>query len=777
MYLFLRLMGFNKTKKKLVVFSIISVLILTWCLSIGELFSDPYSTIIRSSNGNLLSARIASDGQWRFPCSDSIPDKYKKAVVFFEDEYFHYHLGINPVSIVRAFSQNMFSDKIISGGSTLSMQLIRLSRKGKSRTYSEKVIEILLAIRLELTHSKADILNLYASHAPFGGNVVGLEAASWRYYGRSSNLLSWGEITTLAVLPNAPSLIYPGKNHQLLLSKRNRLLDKLSRNEILTKENCELAKEEPLPQKPIPLPQHTPHLLNRSFKDGIKNKQIYSSINQELQLSLNELMKRYHFRLSQNEIQNAALLVIDVKNAKVLSYVGNTNCKVEDCGANVDVITANRSTGSTLKPLLYISMLENGTLLPTALIEDVPTKISGYSPQNFNRSYDGAVPANDALVRSLNIPAVKLLQNYGVQEFYKRLNELQISTINRGASHYGLSLILGGAECTLWELCEAYYFLAKKLNNQSLKPISYLKEINVESALELDNFSKASIFQVFEMLTQVNRPLEEGAWKIFESSKKIAWKTGTSFGQRDAWSVGITPEYIVGVWVGNADGEGRPGLTGVKMAAPLMFETFKKLNTTTWFESPESELKTIEICAQSGFRKSINCPESRFIRNHEMGIHYPTCEYHKIIHLDNNEKFRVNSSCYDVSTMKEKSWFSLPPVQEWYYRLRHPSYKKLPELHPDCIVNNERVMDLIYPNDGLKIYIPKNLDGSLSASVFEMAHKNPAAEIYWYIDEQFLGKTKRNHKMEISANEGVHKFVFIDEMGNTFKKNIEFIYR
>ena len=225
MYLFLRLMGFNKTKKKLVVLSVFCVIVLTWCLSIGELFSDPYSTIIRSSNGNLLSARIASDGQWRFPCSDSIPDKYKKAVIFFEDEYFHYHLGVNPVSIFRAFSQNLVSDKIISGGSTLSMQLIRLSRKGKSRTYSEKIIEILLAIRMELTHSKADILNLYASHAPFGGNVVGLEAASWRYYGRSSNLLSWGEITTLAVLPNAPSLIYPGKNHQLLLSKRNRLLE------------------------------------------------------------------------------------------------------------------------------------------------------------------------------------------------------------------------------------------------------------------------------------------------------------------------------------------------------------------------------------------------------------------------------------------------------------------------------------------------------------------------------------------------------------------------
>ena len=770
MFLYSGLVKLKNNKSKLVVFLFICFLILYWVLSSGKLFSDPYSTVIRSSNGNLLSARIATDGQWRFPYSDSIPNKYKKAAIYFEDEYFHYHLGVNPVSVFRAFSQNLFSDKIVSGGSTLTMQLIRLSRKGRSRTYFEKIIEISLAIRMELTHSKADILNLYASHAPFGGNVVGLEAASWRYYGRSSHLLSWGEIATLAVLPNAPSLIYPGKNHQLLLSKRNRLLDKLSRNGIITLENCELAKDEPLPQKPIPLPQHTPHLLNRAFKDGNNNKQIHSSIDENLQLSLNELMKRYHFKLAQNEIQNAAILVIDVKNSKVLSYVGNANCKVEDCGSNVDIITAKRSTGSTLKPFLYMSMLENGTLLPGALLEDVPTKISGYSPQNFNRSFDGAVPANEALVRSLNIPAVKMLQQYGIQEFYKRLNELQINSINKGASHYGLSLILGGAECSLWELCEAYYFLSKKLNNQPLYDVSYLKEPLLIDSIDISNFSRASIYQVFQMLTQVNRPVEEGAWKIFESSRKIAWKTGTSFGQRDAWSVGVTPEYVVGVWVGNADGEGRPGLTGVRMAAPLMFETFKKLKTSSWFESPENELKTIETCSKSGFRKSINCPDSRFIRNHEMGIHFPTCEYHKIIHLDEQEKFRVNSSCYDVSKMNKSSWFTLPPVQEWYYRLRHPSYEKLPELHSNCIVSNEKTMDLIYPNDGLKIYIPKDLNGEYSAAIFEMAHKNPSAEIYWYMDQQFLGKTKRNHKMEIVANEGIHQFVFIDEMGNTFQK-------
>ena len=776
MLLLAKLVSSKKIKRVFLLFIVI-LLALFWLCLPAELFKDPYSSVIRDKNGILLSARIAKDGQWRFSKSDSIPKKYEKAVLLFEDEYFHYHVGVNPVSLFRAFNQNLFSDKIVSGGSTITMQLIRLSRKGRSRSYKEKIIEIILALRLELTHSKEEILNLYASHAPFGGNVVGLEAASWRYYGRSSHLLSWGEMATLAVLPNAPSLIYPGKNQELLLKKRNKLLDKLSKSGVFSSEDCYLAKEEPLPQKPFPLPQNANHLLNLAAKQGQSNKQLLTSIDSKIQLSLNELISRYHFKLAQNEIQNAAILVIDVKNANVISYVGNTNCRVEDCGSRVDLIQAQRSTGSTLKPLLYMSMLDNGLLLPDALLADIPTKISGYSPENFYRTFDGAVPASEALTRSLNVPAVKLLQQYGVPEFYSRLNELGFNSINKGPSHYGLSLILGGAECSLWELCSAYYLLAKKLNNEVVVPISFFKNDKVKTSNQLKRFSKASIYQVFEMLTQVNRPLEEGAWKIFESSRKIAWKTGTSFGQRDAWSIGITPEYIVGVWVGNADGEGRPGLTGLQMAAPLMFKTFKKLESSSWFSSPEKELATIEVCKESGFRKGPNCPNSLFIRTNPMGIHFPICDYHYTIYTDTDERYRVNSNCYEIANMKEKKWFSLPPVQEWFYRLKHPSYKKLPNLHPQCLGENEQLMDLIYPNEGLQLYIPKDLNGELSATVFEIAHKNPSSEIFWYMDEQFLGVTKRAHKMEVVANQGVHKFVFTDQMGNSFEKSIEFIFR
>ncbi|MCB0380473.1 MAG: transglycosylase domain-containing protein, partial [Flavobacteriales bacterium] len=258
-----KLKSFIKGRRKYYLLLFLLLFFWFWLSLPSKLFNDPNSTILEDENGVLLAAKISKDGQWRFPESDSIPQKYAVAVKYFEDEYFDYHLGVNPVSLFRAFKQNFSSSKVISGGSTITMQLIRLSRKGKKRSYFEKLIEVILATRLELSYSKQEILNLYASHAPFGGNVVGLEAASWRYYGRSAHLLSWGEVATLAVLPNAPSLIYPGKNQEKLLVKRNKLLDKLQVKGVLTLEDAMLAKVEPLPNKPFPLPQITPHLLDR----------------------------------------------------------------------------------------------------------------------------------------------------------------------------------------------------------------------------------------------------------------------------------------------------------------------------------------------------------------------------------------------------------------------------------------------------------------------------------------------------------------------------------
>ena len=651
--------------------------IIYWLVSPNKDLVKPYSTVVEDKNGELLSATIANDGQWRFPPSDSIPYKFRTAIRLFEDEYFNYHPGINPLSLLRAFRQNWQSAKVKSGGSTITMQLIRISRR-KQRTYWQKIIELILALKIELKYSKKEIFSLYTANAPFGGNVVGLEAASWRYYGRYPHLLSWAEAATLAVLPNAPSLIYPGKNQIKLLKKRNFLLKKLYSKNYIDKTQYDLSVEEPLPQKPLRLPQNANHLLQFLSVSGNKGKRVVSTVKRDLQLKVNEIGEQYYKQYSHEQIDNLAILVLDVKNGEVLAYVGNSICPSKNCGGKVDLIQSKRSSGSTLKPFLYGFSMEEGQLFPNTLIKDVPTKIAEYQPENFDRKYDGAITAKKALYRSLNVPAVRLLQDYGLKKFYSRLKYLGFKSINKGPNHYGLTLILGDAECTLWELCNAYYQLAKKANNEEIIKLKTVSS-KEKSFIKYPFLSAESAFMTAEMITETKRPMEEGAWKIFNSSRKVAWKTGTSYGHRDAWAIGTTPEYVVGVWVGNADGEGRPGLTGVKKAAPVMFDVFRLLPETSWFKSPD-KLVPIKTCKKSGFLPTTSCKETVTIMAPAMGIHQKSCPYHTLIQLDSNKHYRVNSNCYPIHKSVQKSWFTLPPLQEWYYKYRHPSYEVLPPI-------------------------------------------------------------------------------------------------
>ena len=727
-------------------FFLVAFGLLVWfafCLP-NPLFQTPNSTVMVDAQGRLLAAKIADDGQWRFPKSDSVPDKFSKAITYFEDEYFYKHPGFNPFSIARAFKQNISAGKIVSGASTITMQTIRLSRKGKPRTVLEKFIEIVQAVRMEISYSKYEILNLYASHAPFGGNVVGLEAASWRYFGRKPSLLSWGEITTLAVLPNAPSLIYPGKNQVLLKQKRDRLLNKLHQKGIIDQETCDLSKEEPLPGTPFAIPQLAPHLLNRAIKEGQKGKRITSTIDYSLQKKINKIVENYHGILSENEIHNIAVLVIDVENSTVLSYVGNSNCKHGNSGKDVDIITSPRSTGSILKPFLFAFMQQDGAILPRTLISDIPTQIAGYAPRNFNKSFDGAVPASEALARSLNIPAVRMLRAYGIETFYKNLKKLHLHTINQPASHYGLSIILGGAEATLWDLSNAYMGMSQILNDTDVFASAEFIQDNNKEKIKVESlpFEPGAVWNTFEALSTLNRPLQETGWQEFQSSQKIAWKTGTSFGHRDAWSIGITPKYVVGVWVGNADGEGRPGLTGSQVAAPILFKVFKYLKYQNWFQKPDWDLAKATVCKQSGYLASDICPNTEEISISKNGFKTEICPFHQMVKLDVEKKFRVNSNCYPVSKMQIEPWFILPPIQEWYFKKKNPFYKVLPPFKSGCAQESIKNMDVIYPKDLTKIFVPVELNGSKGKAVFKIAHRNSNAIIFWHLDDTYIGETK-----------------------------------
>ena len=743
------------------------------------LFSDPTCTVLEDANGNLLAGHIATDGQWRFPPINRIPRKFEYSILYFEDEYFFYHPGVNPISILRAAVQNISEQRIVSGGSTLTMQVIRLSRKGKPRTVFQKIIEIFMALKLELSMSKEEILGLYATYAPFGGNVVGLESACWRYYSRSPEKLSWGEMATLAVLPNAPSLIYPGKNHERLLAKRNRLLDKLMRDGVIDDITCELAKSEALPGKPKSMPLVTPHLLTRLFNEGHAGERIRTTIDQALQTKANNIISSYHKALSQNEVHNAALILIDIETSKVLAYVGNTDCQHAESGQDVDIMTAPRSTGSILKPFLYAAMLKDGMLLPDALVADIPTKFGGFVPKNFAKGFDGAVPASEALARSLNIPAVRMLSKYGLPRFHDVLQKLKLSTITKSADHYGLSLILGGAEATLWDLSSAYLSMARSLKNYEQNNFGYdesdqlgayfMASDSVRTPVHKQThlFGAGPIWLTFKAMKELNRPREERGWEDFQSAADVAWKTGTSFGHRDAWAIGMNTKYLVGIWVGNADGEGRPGLTGLNVAAPILFKMFKHLPNQKWYDTPFEDLTEIEVCKRSGYAASETCIDKVKILGPVAGDKSPVCAYHKRVHLDKAGKHRVTSKCYEVANMVDTSWFVLPPVQEWYFKSKDPFYKTLPPMATDCGESPERNMAVIYPKRNTKIFVPRNLKGEMQKTIFEIAHRRPSSTVYWHVDEEFVGSTDALHKLELAPEPGRHLLTLVDESGES----------
>lgn len=728
-----------------------------------HLFHVPYSTVVTDRNEELLGARIASDGQWRFPPRNTTPEKIKECLITFEDKHFYHHWGVNPFAIGRAFYQNVKNKRIVSGGSTLTMQTIRLARN-ESRTFREKLIEMIWATRLEFRASKEEILSMYISHAPFGGNVVGLDAAAWRYFGHSADDLSWAESAMLAVLPNAPAMIHLSKGRKTLLDKRNRLLKQLLEKKTIDSSTYELAISEPLPDEPHPLPQIAPYLVSRFYQER-NGEYSRSTINKGIQTQIEDLAERWSNEFRRSDIRNLAILVIDIPSNQVVAYCGNVHFDQKQGGNQVDVIQAPRSTGSILKPFLYYAMLQEGSLLPDMLLPDVPVNINGFTPQNFSMQFEGAVPASEALARSLNIPAVTMLQRYGVPKFHSFLQQIGLKTINRSSSHYGLSLILGGAEATLWDVTNAYAMMGRSLlqlpqrSCRLLLPTSRITE-------STDPFQPGAVWQTFDALKEVNRP-EEIDWKSIPSMQTIAWKTGTSYGFRDAWAVGVTPRYAVGVWVGNATGEGKPGLVGAQTAGPVLFDIFNLLPSSSWFTRPAGIFVEAEVCRKSGHLKGRFCDETDTLLVLPAGLRTEACPYHHLVTLSANESQRIYENCANTEPTLRKSWFTLPPVWEWYYKQHHPEYKPLPPFKAGCGEDTFQPMQFIYPPMNARIKLPKQLDGSKGFLTVELAHNNPNATVFWHLDETYQAQTQDFHKISLQPAAGKHSLTAVDGEGNT----------
>lgn len=736
----------------------------------------PYSKQLYGDDNQLLSAVVSSEQQWCFPVDDTIPEHLKTCIILYEDAYIGYHPGINPVSILKSFYTNYKSGRTVRGASTLAMQVMRMKNKNSVRSWSNKIWEALSAIKFSLINKDENIIIEWCRIAPFGGNTIGIKAAALRYFNRPLDKLSWSEYALLTVMPNGPSTANLTKNRNKLKQKRNQLLQKLHQKGYFDSETLQLYTDEDLPVILQDIPQHAYHLLRYLSANNPGTNVFYTTVKSDIQLNTEELINREASFLQIDDINNLAAVILDVQTNQLVAYHGNIrNSKGKF--SYVDIAQSARSYGSLLKPFLYAYALDKGELLPYELVADIPTAIGDFQPRNFDRKYRGAVPFNDMLLLSLNVPAVRVLNYVGLQGFYSLIQQLQLSYLNKGAEHYGLSIILGGGESSLWDLSRIYKGLAQNYLGLAnpYGPVRILKNTASKKTNTEVLFSPFAIDYTVNTMSDLTRPREEKSWDLYENDYKIAWKTGTSYGHKDAWSVGFNGKYVVGVWVGNESGEGRFNLTGISKASPIMFKIFNILPDNAWFGSkpvyPKKEI--ISVCKESGKLAGLLCQHKMQLNIGQISQKLMPCTYHIEVPLDRNGQ-ALPEFCKDLAVSRQ-TYFVLPSFMEYYYREGHPGYKSLPEYNPDCI-RDDQPLKIIYPAENVKIFLPKSTDVQENQIILNAYHRDKEGILYWFINDRYAGTTRNGkHELPFKGTRGQYVVQITDQYGNSDKIKFEIL--
>jgi penicillin-binding protein 1C len=645
------------------------------------------------------------------------------------------------------------------------MQVARISRP-KPRTLPNKVLETLQAVKLEALRSKDGILRLYLDHAPYGRNVVGVRAASLRYFGKDAERLSWAEAATLAVLPNQPGLVAPGVRTGLLKKKRDGLLRRLAARGRIPAETLELSLLEPAPDRSRPFDSTAPHLARWFRSDPLREGTVVrSTVRKDLQTLVQRLVAEHAAeRLAPLGIRNAAALVVETGSGKVRAYAASQGFFDEEGRGQVDGLRAPRSPGSLLKPFLYAMAMDRGLLLPDTRLKDVPTAYGAFSPSNASETHDGLVRAKEALVRSLNVPAVRVLAALGVAPFHRLLGDAGVKTLFRAPEQYGLPLILGGAEVTAWDMAALYRGLG---NGGRFGPLR--REENAPEPPARSLLSPGACFLTLSMLRELRRPDSESYWQLYRDRRPIAWKTGTSYGLRDAWAAGVSPRWTLVVWAGNFEGEGNANLSGATCAGTLLFAIHNLLPEAegpAWFEPPAEDLEPVTLCLETGYMAGPFCGRTQEAEAPRFMRPLAVCPYHRNVIVSTVTGLEVCSACWNQGRTRPENRLVVPPDVAQYLR-ESGSASNAPRHNPLCPLHrDESAVEILYPQTGARLFIPRDLDGRLEKVAFRVAHREEGCLVHWYLDHRYLGATRNIHRMACAVSKGAHTLDVVDENGN-----------
>ena len=734
-------------------------LLLNWIFPLPDKIE--YSTIIEDSQGEVVNAFLTHDQQWRMKTElGEISPLLRKTIVEKEDKYFYYHPGVNLLAMTRAFFMNILHMRRTSGASTITMQVAR-SLEPKRRTYWNKIREMFRALQLEWKYSKDEILQLYLNKVPYGGNIEGVKSAAILYFKKNPDHLSLAEITALSIIPNRPSSLVMGKNNDMIIEERNKWLKRWAKEKVFTEKEIADALNEPLTATRGAVPHFIPHLAWKLKKQG-GTEVFHTTIELNTQRKIEKLVKDYSRTLSFQHIHNAAVIVLDNRTHRIISYVGSADFSDTTDGGQVNGAAAIRQPGSTLKPLLYGLCIDEGLLTPKMMITDVAVNYEGYAPENYDRKFNGYVTMEYALEHSLNIPAVKSLKALGTDKLIQKLGSCNFQQIKKDQKKLGLSMILGGCGATLEEMTGLYSIFANE--GKYVRPI-YLVDTTAKSSSGRSILSPEATFMIDETLSKVNRPDFPLNWESTTHLPKIAWKTGTSYGRRDAWSIGYNRRFTVGIWAGNFSGAGIPELSGANTATPLLFQVFNTIDyddDLPWFSLPKG-CESRSVCSETGLPPTDHC--TSLVTDYFIPLISPSrkCDNMQEVFVSADEKISYCRNCLPENGYRKKLYKLISPEMKEYFEENRIAYQAIPPHNPDCekVFQNGAPL-VISPSNGSEYLINRKDPEPLQ---LRCRVSNDVGKVYWYINNKFYKSGEASAKQFFVPEEGPVKISCTDDKG------------
>jgi len=751
-----------------IVFSIILLFVL-----LDQFFPLPkqkeFSKQIHATDGTLLTAYLTSDDKWRLRTEvDEVSGELIRAIIEKEDSWYYWHLGINPVSVIRAFYKNIGSGEVESGASTITMQVARMLEP-KERTYLNKLAEMFRALQLEIKYSKEEVLELYLSLLPFGGNIEGVKSASYIYFNRSPDKLSLAQSIMLAVIPNDPNSLRLDRLNKETLEKRNFWINKFRRDDIFSSMDLKDAIDEPIESKRYDIPVLAPH-FSYFIKENSIGDIVNTTLNLELQKTAENILSHNVRKVFYKGITNGAVLVIDNKNSAIVAYCGSADFYDEGSFGQVNGVTAIRSPGSTLKAALYAYAFDDGNLTPQMKFADIPADFHGYQPENYDLKFYGNVSTEFALINSLNIPAVKLLEQVGLNNFINLLEGAGFDHIQRQKKKLGLSLILGGCGTNLFELTRLFTSFA---NNGKLYPLRFISSQEKIGGIQI--FSKSSSYLIAKILSGLNRS-DIVNLSNYSKLPKFAWKTGTSYGKRDAWAIGFNPNYTIGVWMGNFNGVGSPNLSGGDIAVPLLFDLFSAIDYDSdikWFDSPHDVYER-NVCSESGLLSTQYC--ENVIKDYAIKdkSHNEICNIHKPVYVNIDQSIQYCTGCLPSSGYKKVVYPVYDPELTVWLSQNKYDFQKPPKHNPYCNSSfSEGGPIILSPTEDYEYLLEQNSGQEI---LLLAASDSRVGTHYWYVNDKFYKKCKPGERVFFNPDVKDLKITCLDDKGRDKSININIKY-